>query len=446
MNKLKFIHEWAAAGNDAPEYRDTMAMLALHVDHVNLMKNEDIWSKSIRESVLMSAYPLAMWLASSWWRLNREPLPAVHGARPSIDWRMAHELGAANHGFVWPRIIFASDGEAMQVWANASNTDDQQSVIYLNGLDKPASIPLTEFQRCIEEFITTVINRLDVMKHRNTDLSELWQIIQEESADPQSLQYRRLEAEMGYDPDECPDELISKALKLKEKTGAATLSELAPIYGKSAMQEPLFAIEEIADIPGPIGAPTVQLQRHEKSGSESVPWKRAIATAEALRKALDNPRGLIDDGTLCDLLGLKSSEVEACSPSAKFKDAGIAVTVPGSKNRFKFISRKKHPMAKRFELARFLGDYILAGQAQGGWLASTDLATSRQKSQRAFAAAFLCPIDALQDFLQGDYSEDAYLDASEHFQVSSKTIESTLANNGLIPFMDDYAETRLPYY
>lgn len=83
MTKFKFTYDWMVAGNDAPKYRQTMAMLQLHVDNVNLMKNQDIWSKTIRESVLVSAYPVAMWLASSWWRLIWEPLPK--GFRPSVD-------------------------------------------------------------------------------------------------------------------------------------------------------------------------------------------------------------------------------------------------------------------------------------------------------------------------------------------------------------------------
>jgi hypothetical protein len=120
MTNFKFIFDWRVAGNDAPELRQTMAMLQLNIDNVNLMKNLDIWSKSVLDHTLVSAYPLALWVASSWWRLNWEPLPA-HGAHPSMDWRMAHELGAANKGLVWPQIIFASDREVMQAWAVPMN-------------------------------------------------------------------------------------------------------------------------------------------------------------------------------------------------------------------------------------------------------------------------------------------------------------------------------------
>ena len=442
MTEFEFRCEWLVSGNDAPEYRQTMAMLELHVDKMNLMKNQDIWSKTIRESVLVSAYPLAMWLSSSWWRLIWEPLPK--GPSPSVDWRMAHELGAADHGFVWPQIIFASDGEAMQVWALPMDEGEDQSVRYLNGIDSPAYIKLSDFKRGVEDFITVVIDRLSASSCSNTELSELWKIIQEERSNPEDVKYRRIEAEMGYEPDECPDELMNKAMELDKKMGTAALSELAPIYGKSASQAPLKAIDEIAESPGLIGEPLVRPISNDAFTQSGLPWQRAVVAAGELRQKLGNPDHMIDNARLNELLGLRPQDVDSWSPS-KRNDAAIAV--PQNRNQFKFIPRKKHPIAKRFELARLLGDYILIEQQNGQWLTSTDLSTSRQKFQRAFAAEFLCPIIKLREFLQDDYSESAIEDAADHFQVSQRTVESMLVNNRLLPphYLAGYTETRIPY-
>lgn len=442
MTAFKLSHDWTAAGHDKPEIFHTMANLALHIGDVNLMQNKDIWAKTIRDSVLVSAYPLAMWLASSWWRLNFEPLPA-QGAAPSIDWRMAHEMGAANHGFVWPKTLFASDCEVMQIWATPSNATPQQSVRYLNGLNTSASIKLADFQLSLEDFITSVLNRLDAVGCRNTDLWNLWQLIQEERAEPQSLNYRRLEAELGYDPDECPDALMSKAQALEQRMGAATFTELAPIYGRAAGDSPLNAIEDIIESPGLIGTPnTPALQ--EATSTRGAPWQRAGTVARELRESLSNRNSAVDNKQLYDLLGLSASAVEDWKPAAR---NSAAIAIPKDNKQLKFVPRKTHPLAKRFELARLLGDYILTSNIDAPWLASTDLSTSRQKYQRAFAAEFLCPIDALQDFLQNDYSESAIEDATEHFQVSQTTVNSLLINNGLIfpPFMSGYVEAKLPY-
>lgn len=441
MIKFEFTFDWLAAGNDVPEYVETTAMLAMHVGNVNLMQNQDIWSKSIRDSVLISTYPLAMWLASSWWRLNWEPLPA-HGTRPNVDWRMAHELGAANHGFVWPQVIFASDSEVVQIWSVTSNPNSQQAVRYLNGLDKPVSIALTDFQRGIENFITGVLNRLDAMNYKDTELFHLWQLIQEDRTNLDRERYRRLEAEMGYDPDECSQKLMNKALELGDTIGASAFSELAPIYGKLATQSPLTAIEEIGSASGLVGKPT-ELRSSISPPSSGVPWQRAVASAGEIRQTIGNKKDIIDNDNLFGLLGLCASNVEQWSPVKRNK---VSVAVPETQGNYKFLPRKKHPIAKRFELARFLGDFILTDQMHSQWLTSTDLATSRQKYQKAFAAEFLCPISALQEFLDDDYSESSIEDASQHFQVSSMTVNSLLANNGLIqPSWANFDGVMVPY-
>ncbi len=442
MTLFKFSLDWASASQDIPEISLSMTHLTLHIGDVSLMQNEDIWAKTIRDSALVSAYPLAMWLAASWWRLNFEPLPAP-GVYPAMDWRMAHEMGAANHGFVWPKVLFASDCEYMQIWAMPSSANNRQSVRYLNGLDSPASVKLVDFQLGVENFISSVLDRLDAVNCRNTDLWNVWQLIQEERTDAQSLNYRRLEAELGYDPDECPDEMMSQTQALEQTMGSEALTELAPIYGKSAGGSAYNVIEEMLASPGLIGTPNAPSLQQSKS-TLGKPWRRAVAIARELRESLSNKNGVIDNKQLYALLGLSTAAVEAWTPNARH---GAAIGIPGINKQIKFVPRKKHPMAKRFELARLLGDYILTENMDKQWLTSTDLSTARQKYQRAFAAEFLCPIEDLQDFLGNDYSEDAIEDAAEHFQVSQTTVNSLLKNNGLIfsPYTNYYPEAGLPY-
>ena len=109
MAELRISAKWMAAAYGEPEVKATAALIDMCVDDVCLTRNQDIWAETVRDNVFVSAYPLAMWFASSWWRLNHEPLPTQ---QPGHDWRMVHELSAANHGFVWPRIVFVPDGVA----------------------------------------------------------------------------------------------------------------------------------------------------------------------------------------------------------------------------------------------------------------------------------------------------------------------------------------------
>ncbi|HIO99979.1 MAG TPA: hypothetical protein EYN44_10420 [Marinobacter salarius] len=54
---------------------------------------------------------------------------------------MAHELAAANQGYVWPTVMFAADGEGINVWSSPSGDGTEQSVRYLNGSRFPSFVP-----------------------------------------------------------------------------------------------------------------------------------------------------------------------------------------------------------------------------------------------------------------------------------------------------------------
>jgi hypothetical protein len=434
--------EWLTSGNDLPEIQQTMGWLGLKVGDISLTRNEDIWSQTIRDRVLVSAYPLAEWIVSSWWRLHYEPLPPA-GLKPSVDWRISHELAAANQGFIWPRVILASDTESMQIWSTPTHTVDQQSVRYINGLEHPHSINLLDFEQIIETFIQVILYRLEATKTRNSSLANLWQEVQEERCDSYASQYRRCEAELGFDPDECPESLVIDAIDLAKKMGAQTISEIAPACTQQLSDvKPLSAtIHELTQTSGLNGKPNISIDysvTHLKA-----PWQKAKDIAEQVRNVLDLPIDQpVNDHLLLDLLGLSQSEYDVFAPQSRRL---LAIAMP-SKSGFKFHPRKKHPIAKRFELARFIGDYVFYGNHGNSWLASTDLKTSRQKYQRAFAAEFLCPLHSLRAYLEDDYSESAIEDAAEHFQVSPKTIESSLTNHGILSAQSvGDLEANLPY-
>jgi hypothetical protein len=428
MANLDFSMDWLSAGSTDPVFRDTSAQLAICLDKVCLTRNEDLWSKTVRDSILVSVYPLASWLAGSWWRLNHEPLPAT---RPPLAWRMAHELGAANHGFVWPRILFVPDGETMSIWAEPIATPGQ-SVNYTTGLETVKPLSMNEFQRATDGLVESVLSRLEAVGQGQTELASLWALVKEDRNNAETFQIRQLEAQMGFDPAECLPAIIAEALRMQATTGRTAMSELAPVFGD--------AISRIGDLQRQSG-----LQGHPQVTSADIdmytawarPWEQGAAAAKRLRERLDNRTAPISDTALLDLLGVSQKEAALWSPAKN----PVAIAKPGYAGHWDLIPRKPHPIAKRFEWARFLGDFLSQPVGSDGWLVSSDLATARQKRQRAFAAEFLCPIDVLVDVLNGDYSESAQEEAAEHFKVSEKTVGSLLANHGYI----ERVEPQLPY-
>lgn len=421
-----------------------MGMFRLRLGDVTLTEHEDIWSKTIRDAVLVSAYPLAAWMASSWWRLLFEPLPP-NNTKPSVDWRMAHELTAANQGFIWPRVILASDTELMQIWSIPSPVVERQSVRYINGLEQPCPINLREFEQTAADFIETAIDRLSAMGVHHTPLANLWQEVQEERSDADATKYRRCEAELGFDPDDCPESVVEDALNLAERMGSKTLSELAPACSQNLSEaKPLSSIIELIQASGIQGKPDISIDYSVNPETPKAPWQRGNEIALLVRNAIDPGENPITNDKLYDLLGLQKSEYEGWNPPSR---QHISLAVPSKENGFNFHPRKKYPTAKRFELARLIGDYLFYGHQGESWLTSTDMRTSRQKYQRAFAAEFLCPLKHLQAYLDNDYSESAIEEAANYFDVSSRTIESILGNNGLISSRQsiDDLEVSLPY-
>ena len=252
---------------------------------------------------------------------------------------------------------------------------------------------------------------------------------------------------MGFEPDECPENIVADSIELAARLGAGNLSELAPVCGKLSAKGPLQEIRELLAARGVKGRPDLLARGFSvaEAPARYQPWHQANERARQTRKMLANPAGAIPTQTICDLLGLKVDDINSWQPLSRQQ---ISIALQKDDGFLDFFPRKKHPTARRFELARFIGDYILSDQNECKIsIACTDLRTCRQKFQRAYAAELLCPLNGLLEFLDNDFSESAIEDAANHYEVSLTTVTSILANNGFIPRteLDDLNEGPLPY-
>ncbi len=423
MADLCIDFEWLSCPDKDPLEEATTARLEIYIDDFCLTRNVNTFTKTIENSVNVSLYPLAMWLVSSWWRLHYEILPADLRMGPGHNWRLSHEMSAANSGFVWPNLVMAPDWEEIQIWAQPTQEQDH-SVFYLNGLNDSRIVPKKDFTLAVSSFVDEVVTRLNDSGLQDTDLSQIWSLIKEEQRDSTTNLYRLLEAQLGYDPGECPDKLIGQAVTLEKKLGSS-FSELSGAYAKGDEDriQQIYALTELEGITGKPDMPQFVFQK-----SEGKPWQLAVHTANELRCKMGMPDGNLSNENLFHLLGLTKEKYESWMPIEK---ARAAVAERGGNGSLKLIPRKSHPVSRRFELARFIGDYLrLLEYDSDEWLVSADLSTSRQKFQRAFAAELLCPIKSLVEFMDDDFSESAIESAVSLFDVSEKTIESQLVNNG----------------
>jgi len=418
---------WLPGCVGPPEVRDTAAILTITIGDAVATRVEDTWAKTVQPATRVSVYPLALWIASSWWRLRWESRP--FRTAPDLSWRMAHEMPASGRGFLWPALAFDSDGEEVTAISRPSSPLSDEPFRYL--ADFQENIEASVFERTVDAFLKLVLARLEAVGIKETHLQSIWEDLEEERKDSALSRRRKIEAQLGFEPDDAPNDLLDRLDQLSFRAGAAAVEELAPVCAGVQPEHVLAQIEQFAELPGREGHIALPSFSAAYRSEAAVPWERGRELAKLVRKACGLGSGPIVDRDLAGFLKIPEEELQRTTSTGIRPPVGLAIR-NGDDGRVKLLFRKRNGPALRFEAARFLAEMISAPETDH-WLPTTDSTTARQKVQRAFAAEFLAPIEALRDFLKGDFSTEAIEVGSEYFGVSELAVKSHLANHGDIP-------------
>jgi hypothetical protein len=425
--EFSFDVSWLPQSYGPPAISATAASLTIRVGNQIATRNDDDWSKSIENSARLALYPLACWLADCWWRLRWESEPSARYL-PGSDWRMAHELAAAGHGFLWPNLTFASDSQSVQIVGRPTNPLSEEPVRFL--ADFAEAVPADVFEREIDNLLGLVLARLRALGQEDTGLQYLWNEVCKERRDPEIATLRRFEAVLGFDPKEAPQGLLDRIISLSNRAGEQAAEEIAPACAGPDPAGALNAIEEIASLPGIKGtqspANVLRKELRPSLAGPFMPWERGRSLARDVRLSHGWNGQPLSDESVASLLGIRDSDLKPSWSDSAAPVVGLAIRESGNEMRLHF--RKRNRAGRRFEAARLLCDELIAPDTDQ-WLSATDSRTSRQKVQRAFAAELLCPIENLDEFLSGDYTQERIEDAAEHFGISPLAISSHLANN-----------------
>lgn len=424
MSDLRFmLGDWLDAPANADWADATRAPFSIHVGDRSLTSNENSWTHAVEDEVIVSIGAVAEWLVHSWWRLRWETSP--DSDMPTTEWRVAHELASAGEGFVWPAVEFVPDLVAMRVRSRLARDRTPQSVRYLDCLDAPAAVSFTTFDSQARALIDAVVARLEKTGCAST-LPDNWRQLQEEITDPELTHWRRIEAQLGYYPDRGPQSVIEQAHSLEDALGEQTAAEVLPAYWDIPGPERIRECESLMDSEGLEATPDKITPPVINGAGLDQPWQIGVATARKLRKDRGVSTDPLGTTSLCDWLGIARDSYQRAAPPTGTLRVGLAVRRKGMGYRFHL--RKKHDVGRRFELARALGDLVLSGTDADQSLAWTDMATSRQQYQRAFAAELLCPIAAICESPTAardvDAEEQAY-----RFKVSEWVVRHQLRNN-----------------
>jgi len=420
--------KWLNRKGDTPFDRAFAASINISVDGRSLTRLFSELDNEVRNDMRGCAWQLAQWFAANWWRLRWEA-HATQTQRNNVDWGMSHCVASAGGGFIWPDIVFDSDGESIGISLSPDkNPPPYQPVQYLN--EENTYVPAEEFERSVDNYLSAVIARGTLKKDAHDgSLKALWDEVLNERRDPDASRYRKWEAIAGYGPDEAPKALMAWILKASQRYGQSASEEVAA-QARHESVEAFEALQKVSKRSGVIvSMPVLTDDGTVRGCAGELPWQKAEQLARSARREWGLGSAPVSEKQLAGLVGASGDEF--------FGSRVAKVSMPfllrdGRKEEARLFLPRKPATSRRFAVSRLIGDNLYA-DGQDRLLPATNAQTIRQKFQRAFAQAFLCPFDALQDKLGTDVPDDDDIaDAADYFKVSPLLVRTVLVNKGML--------------
>lgn len=407
------------------EERAGFGLLEINVNGRQMTEGYDEHTQGYAAGPLVSGYHFAEWLVWNWWRIRWEPGPPAISRR----WDTAHNTATIGEGYVWPNVVISSDGFRCAVVAEPSQEDRAVPYRYL-GAARMEVVAAGDLETAIDRFVHQILDLIEGADVRASNLHRLWADLSTERRNPEIARFRRLEARLGFDPDEIDEGTVVSHLDDAEDLGDYAVEELASHAAHLGMN--IVSASELRQVSTRHGfdASTddaVRLSLSEQDWTESPAWKigegaaRAIRIQENIR--FDEP---ISNSRLAHLAGTTARAIENISERSDI----LSFFLAEEGQRLRVALRPKWETGRRFDLARLIGDRLFDGAEPLS--PATQAYSYRQKAQRAFAAELLSPYDAVADMLGADTSEERQAEAAEHFEVSPLAIWTMLANKGRI--------------
>ena len=311
---FSIMHEWLHSEMLEDSERATQAKVFMVATTGNwsshLMACESREGDEVRDYARLSTLPIAHWFTSNWWRLLWE---ASAEGEVSHDWNMSHKIGASGDGYVYPDITFVSDWDTVHIQARVGTRFRTAPISYTESCNVFVSVD--DFRQAMAGLIEETIDRLDATGKKGTELSAIWNIINEEQSDPDQAAWRKMEACLGYDPDEAPEDLVQKLLSMYSADfGAEAVQEIAAAsrnkttddidrlsyYFSQSRPQWSVRVEGHSNILDQMNA---NIPDHYRWHGVELPWQRATRAARAAREVWQLAKDPITTSQLTDLFG-----------------------------------------------------------------------------------------------------------------------------------------------
>ncbi len=375
---------------------------------------QDREAGSFRQSIHVSAYPLAEGLSYVWWSPQGRVVKATADA-PGL------RLASTGDGFPWPDLEFQPDGDAMHLtWQRSGN----ERLTFVDG--GRAVVSVESVVRASTAVIEGTLSRLDDAGIHHSPLHDEWAVIRSTSIEERD--FLLAAARLGIDPYDVPDPLASELVSAGDSLPGELLNDILAVAGPADLGDIVSWVADVApsaDGAGSEGRADLQRWEHVVRGAIAThlfgpaPWAEGYAAAQQLRPLLNE--------NLTELLEL-DEVVKATTTNFPYRSieavgkrlTAIDLVVPD----------KKPTTGRRFAQARAL--YRGLTSSPGSPFALTAARTGLQQAERAFAAELLAPVHGLRERLGAELAtltDDDVEDLAVAFGVNGLVIQHQIDNS-----------------
>ena len=411
-----------------PEQSDDVAEVSIRLGRQVLSRIADTQKQSLRDYFRASATSLALWLADNWWRLRWETLNDSRFA--STEWRLRHELTSAAGGTLWPPLMIYSSGNRIVFAPSFGKYAVLGPQTYLDF--NVTTVTADEYEAELDHFFEAVVQHCAKSVDGGA-LEVILRQIRAERSDPELAGWRRLEACLGYDPDEAPEAVINALVGLESVVGEAGVEEAAHAKpGPESAAVLKNAIEAVRTSNARVNLDlATKIKRDPTLPPTASPWQFAESAAMNLRRIIGAQTGPLKGDIFAGIFRARWAQLKEVTGTARHLPYGARLMNDAGDACLALNTRSAHD--RHFELARVFGDAVWQSGSTFGIVSRAK--TDRQKFQRAFAHNLLCPFDDLRRELDiSDPTQESINAVARKFHVHSSVVRSQLAYKGYLPF------------
>jgi hypothetical protein len=403
----------------APELSATWARLELYADGEPITKVEDHRSRGVRDGIYVPLYPIAEWFVTNWWFLWHE----WRAGRPDSR----HNLLAARDGFALPDLSFLPTETRMQLVWRSKPASEFDRVSFLFEGTRVVSKDTVREEIC--SFIDAVTQRLNDRNVAETFLATEWEAILAAEKDPEQKRFCEQAARLGIDPFNPESSIASSLEELDSLLPKTVIDDFCDAVRLNEIPSGVRAIRDfLASLGGGAVGNADWQNLHERFGISNghTPWQYGYDQARRLRAHL-GLKGPIQE----DLLSVLRQALDPLDIYPFEAPIGIeAITAPSPDEvaSFGITNRVEREESRRFLLCRALSDLLVLHKPS----LVTNAQTEHQQRNRAFAAEFLAPAEAIRERLPASHlSEEDVEDLAQEFRVSGFVVRHQIENHKL---------------